>query len=161
MAKGSNQYKSKPRKRAIFLAFLIVAGSWLYLVTTVVNTVMPISHADAPKANLTHAWVDPTKFIVPSLNPNLTEREQNIQLIKKIWGSDASIGLAIARCESGYRTHAENRNTNGTIDQGVFQINSVHNLPEMENAVANILEGYRLYVEQGTAPWNSSKSCWN
>jgi hypothetical protein len=96
----------------------------------------------------------------PTLNPNETEREQNIGLIKKIWGRDQEIGLAIAKCESGYRTHAVGHNTNGTIDEGIFQANSVHGMPEMQVAVANISYAYTLFLKQGTTPWDSSKHCW-
>ncbi len=97
----------------------------------------------------------------PTLNPNLTEREQNIDLIKKIWNKDREIGLAIAKCESGYRTHAVGHNTNGTIDEGIFQANSIHGMPEMQVATANVAYAYTLFLKQGTNPWNSSKGCWN
>jgi len=113
--------------------------------------------ASAPKADASRPY---QVYEAPTLNPNITEREQNIQLITRIWGKDAQIGLAIAKCESGYRTHAENRNTNGTLDQGVFQINSVHNMPEMETAVANITYAYLIFQTQGTNPWTSSEHCW-
>ncbi len=99
-------------------------------------------------------------YNIPSLDPNISEREQNIALINKIWGNDASIGLEIARCESGYRTLATHYNSNYTVDQGIFQYNSVHNLPQMDTAVANIEAAYLMYQQQGTTPWNSSKECW-
>lgn len=99
---------------------------------------------------------------VPSLNPNMTELEQNKFLIRKIWGKDQAIGMEIARCESGFRTKGPHvANTNLTIDQGIFSINSVHGMPEMENPVANISTAYLMFKEQGTAPWDSSKWCWN
>lgn len=98
---------------------------------------------------------------IPTLNPDMTEREQNIDLIKRIWGRDSKIGLELARCESGYRTSGPHvANTNRSVDQGVFSINSIHKMPEMENAVANISYAYIMYQQQGTAPWNSSKYCW-
>ena len=34
--------------------------------------------------------------------------------------------IAVAGAESGFRSHASNRNTNGSIDRGYWQINSVH-----------------------------------
>lgn len=97
----------------------------------------------------------------PTLNPNVSERDNNIALIKKIWGKDASVGLAISRCESGYRTEAVHHNTNKTVDISLFQINSIHNMPNMDNATANTLYAYLLYKQQGTTPWNSSRSCWS
>lgn len=91
---------------------------------------------------------------------DLPERERNQTLIKKIWGHASTIGLAIAKCESGYRSEATNNNTNGTQDQGVFQVNSVHGMPDMFDAVANISYAYTLYISQGTNPWTSSERCW-
>lgn len=97
----------------------------------------------------------------PVLNPNLSERQQNISLIKKIWKKDAAIGLEIARCESGYSTKGPHvANNNKSVDQGVFSINSIHEMPEMENAVANISYAYTMYLKQGLDPWESSRSCW-
>ncbi len=97
----------------------------------------------------------------PTLNPNVTEREQNIAIIKRVWGKDAEVGLAIARCEGGYRTHAVHYNNNNTIDEGQFQINSIHGMPDMQNATANTLYAYSLYQQQGTNPWTASKECWS
>ena|SRR5579884_1402916 len=91
---------------------------------------------------------------------DVPEREKNKALIRRIWGRDAGIALKIARCESGYRTEATNENINGTEDQGVFQVNTVHQMPDMLNATANISYAYTLYLSQGTAPWTSSEKCW-
>ena len=96
----------------------------------------------------------------PSINPNVSERDRNIAIIKRVWGKDANTGLAISRCESGYRSEAVHHNTNGTIDQSLFQINSVHNMPDMDNPTANALYAYSLYQQQGTGPWSASSKCW-
>lgn len=88
------------------------------------------------------------------------EQDEVKALIKKIWRRDAAIGLEIARCESGYRHDAFHNNNNDTQDQGVFQVNTTHKMPDMFNATANIAFAKVLFEEQGTSPWNSSKSCW-
>jgi lysozyme-like protein len=36
-------------------------------------------------------------------------------------GENLVIGIAVAKAESGWRTDATNRNTNGTIDRGLMQ----------------------------------------
>lgn len=108
--------------------------------------------AHAPYANASQ----PITVEVP-----LPEKEANIALIKKIWGRDAELGLRIAKCESGYKTAGTHvANKDHSVDQGVFSINSVHGMPEMENAVANISYAYSMYLNQGTHPWDSSKECW-
>lgn len=170
--KGTNQYGIKPRLRAVALMFIPAVTLYLgyryikhlwkqtlgfFLFFLILSNLSMNAYAPRPVQAYDHPY---SEYQIPTLNPNLTEREQNISLIKKIWGNDAETGLNIARCESGYRTHALNKNSNMTIDQGVFQINSVHGMPEMENAVANILYAYKMYQEQGTNPWTSSEKCW-
>lgn len=68
--------------------------------------------------------------------------------------------MAVARCESGLNPNAHNpRNTNGTTDGGLFQINSVHD----KRLEAMGLDKYdpedaakfarMLYDEEGWRPW--------
>lgn len=42
----------------------------------------------------------------------------------------AKTALEVARNESGFRSKAENFNTNNTYDKGCWQINDVHGLPD-------------------------------
>jgi hypothetical protein len=109
--------------------------------------------------NTVQAQVYAFEYIEPPLAP-VEERSDVIALIKHIWRKDAVIGLELARCESGYRVKAFHNNTNNTQDQGVFQVNTVHKMPDMFNPTANISYAYIKFQEQGTNPWNSSKSCW-
>lgn len=78
--------------------------------------------------------------------------------IKRIWGKDAPIGLAISSCESGTNPDKYHINDNGTIDFSVFQINTVHGT--ILDPEENIRFAYQLFLQQGTTPWNSSKHCW-
>lgn len=101
-------------------------------------------------------------FESPELAP-VSEQERNIAIIRKVWRRDAAIGIAIARCESGLRAEAFNgRNTNGTWDAGLFQVNTIHGIAKetLFEPYANAGFAYALYTEQGTTPWNSSKHCW-
>lgn len=66
------------------------------------------------------------------------------------------MALAVAACESGLRADAHNpNNPNGTVDSGLFQINSIHH-SRMEkmgldvwNAADNIKFARTLYDERG------------
>lgn len=162
--RGTNQYKVKNKehwKINVFI-FLIVLDLLLgFRVGYLLIRNHGIALAEAQQTIISPVASPKEELKIPTLNPDLTERQQNIDLIKKIWGRDSGIGLEIARCESGYRTHARNVNTNSTVDQGVFQINSVHGMPEMEVATANISYAYTMFLKQGTNPWNSSAKCWN
>ena len=65
--------------------------------------------------------------------------------------------IATMKCESGLRPDAINKNTNGTFDIGVGQINDVHSKrisrADRMDFVKNIDFIYTLYQEQGLRPW--------
>lgn len=68
----------------------------------------------------------------------------------------ARVMYAIARAESGLRPEATNVNKNGSIDRGVFQINSIHK--SLSNADAydwkkNTDFALKLMKKQGFKPW--------
>jgi hypothetical protein len=62
----------------------------------------------------------------------------------------------IAMCESRYNENAINVNKNGSVDRGVFQINSVHKgLTNVDafNFKKNIDFAIEMYKKQGVRPW--------
>ena len=69
--------------------------------------------------------------------------------------------LAVAKAESGMREDALNINTNGTIDLGIFQINSIHykkdgcKLKDVVTAERNIDCAYSIWLSHGKSfsPW--------
>ena len=73
---------------------------------------------------------------------------------------------AIARCESSMYGSAINHNTNGTVDKGYLQINSVHyeNMAQLglsSDDEWDLLEfGFLLMSKQGLQPWSASRHCW-
>ena len=73
--------------------------------------------------------------------------------------------IAIARCESEFDPHARHRNRNGTIDYGVFQLNSGGTLQSLGLTPATALDwganidaAHRLYRARGWKPWVCSRS---
>lgn len=163
--RGSNQYKDKyalrpDTKRT--LAYLF----FLMLVVALVGFFAQLTIKDLQqKRNIKSplAW-SPSVYaaeIYKEPQIDLAHKDGVIAVIKKVWGKDARVGIAISQCESGFRPDAENTNTNGTKDEGPFQINTVHKMPEMKTVTANVLYAYQMYKEQGTNPWNSSKHCWS
>ena len=68
--------------------------------------------------------------------------------------------IRVAQCESHLNPDALNKNTNGTFDVGIFQINTVHGQKNMTDFVKNIDYGFKLFQEQGFSPWLSSAKCW-
>lgn len=97
-------------------------------------------------------------YTKPSVN--LEGRDKAISIIKQIWRKDWKTGVAIARCESGYREKV----VNSIGATGYFQILApVHNvsIEAMQEGYANTGFAYSLFVEQGLTPWVSSKECWS
>jgi hypothetical protein len=81
------------------------------------------------------------------------------------FGSACRVALAIQRAENA-RGDCEvyHYNTNGTLDWGYFQINTVHlerpglNLRDLLSCRANIDFAYQLYLERGFTPWSTYNS---
>jgi hypothetical protein len=82
------------------------------------------------------------------------------------FGADCRIALAIQRAENPQgRCEIYHYNSNGTLDWGYFQINTVHlhrpglNLRDLLDCRANIDFAYQLYLEKGGfSPWSTYKS---
>lgn len=74
-------------------------------------------------------------------------------------GRDLTIAVAVGLAESGGRTNATNRNSNGSTDYGVWQINSVHadklRTGTWSNPADNARMAFAVYREAGNSfrPW--------
>jgi len=81
------------------------------------------------------------------------------------FGAACRIALAVQRAENP-RGACEiyHYNTDGTLDWGYFQINTVHlkragvNLRDLLDCKANIDFAYQLYTERGFQPWSTFNS---
>lgn len=82
------------------------------------------------------------------------------------FGPDCRLALAIQRAENPEgKCEIYHYNTDGSLDWGYFQINTVHlkrpglNLRDLLDCKANIDFAYQLYVEKrGFSPWSTYKS---
>ena len=75
------------------------------------------------------------------------------------------IALAVQRAENPRGAcETYHYNSDGTLDWGYFQINTVHlkragvNLRDLLNCKANIDFAYKLYTERGFEPWTTFNS---
>ena len=83
----------------------------------------------------------------------------------KKFGSDCRVALAIQRAENPQgKCEIYHYNSNGTLDWGYFQINTVHlqrpglNLRDLLDCKANIDFAYQLFEEKGFNPWSTYNS---
>lgn len=76
-------------------------------------------------------------------------------------GAEIPIAVAIALAESGGRTDATHRNSNGSIDHGLWQINDVNASVLASGNWANPLDNarmaYAIYRQQGWRAWTTYK----
>lgn len=65
--------------------------------------------------------------------------------------------------ESGGRSDATGHNTNGSVDRGCFQINSVHlwrvnnDIQALYKPKTNTIIALQIYKEQGWKPWVTAR----
>lgn len=82
-----------------------------------------------------------------------------VSYITKVFGkSGKHVAVQAIRCfysESGLRTEAYNKNTNGSEDRGVAQINSIHGMKpaDAHDYKKNIDKAYQIYLRRGWKPW--------
>ncbi len=79
-----------------------------------------------------------------------------IQEIIKHFPECPEIAIAIAKAESRLNPQAIGYNTNGSIDRGLFQINSIHGLgEELYNYRTNIQVARKIYEKRGWSAWSA------
>lgn len=92
--------------------------------------------------------------------------------IAEIFGSDAPKARRVVQAESSGNPTAQNTNRNGTVDRGLFQINSIH-IPQLQkegiistetdlfDPVKNTKAALYLKNRDGWKPWDASKAKWD
>ena len=78
-------------------------------------------------------------------------------LIAEAFPENPEIMIAIAKAESGMNPQAVNHNRNGSIDTGLFQVNSVHGYDGLLlfDPEKNIEAAREIYEKQGITAWAS------
>lgn len=121
----------------------------------------------SPLVVTTQKVVTVEKRVVEVINPVVVmdyPEEVDTDIEKYIcekWGlMDCKTALAIAKAESGLKCDAININTNGTVDLGLYQLNTTHlkkggdwTLANMGDCYKNVDLAYKLFQEQGWNPW--------
>lgn len=108
-------------------------------------------------------------FLLVFFLPLFSHAETAKEAVAERFGEN-SVMYHVAFCESGFRNiQSDFVNKNGEREEsfGVFQIHRPSWGKKAEsmgldilNTKDNIVFAQWLYVQQGTKPWNSSKSCW-
>ena len=140
---------------------VLMCSAALWLIRVLQTSAVHARTADPHPLPVPNAQLAPAPAPAPPAAP--PDREGIIALIQTIWGADWALGVAIADCESVLQPDAvHTANPDGSVDMGLFQINSIHgrSKEELLDPVANTRYAYTLFQAQGTAPWESSRPCW-
>lgn len=89
---------------------------------------------------------------------NITQKEQILDYIHKVFGDDAPDAIKlVGECENKqWNTNAVNHNRNGTVDRGIFQLNSAYwGGEENFDWKTNIDKAYMIFENAGKTwrPW--------
>ena len=86
-----------------------------------------------------------------------TQADEIKAYIKEVFGDQADNAYKVLACENGrLNPSARGMNTNGTSDVGIFQINSVHGVPEayLKDWRTNVDIAYQIYKGSGWGAWS-------
>jgi hypothetical protein len=149
---------------------MVVALIWFFFIGFMVTfgyLNKPV-HASPPTVTSSRAESAPvfpraggdTKTVGEKLPEKLSLRIEIKKYICEKFGKDCERALAIAKCESGFNPESIGVNKNGTVDRGVFQLNTVHHHITSScafDARCNIDTAYELFKKQGWRPWVCAK----
>lgn len=80
-------------------------------------------------------------------------------IITCVFKQDSKMALAISQAENGTRQcNRIHVNKNGTLDYGVFQVNSIHGSTELLDCRKNIEVAYQIFKKSGWSPWVTFKN---
>ena len=110
------------------------------------------------------------KMIEPKKVPEKTETEaekilEMIKTIAKKEGVDENLAVRVAMCESVLKPKAIHTNADGSIDRGLYQINSKYHPYVSEKEAFDPEFSIKFFcraVKNGNISWwNASKQCWD
>lgn len=100
------------------------------------------------------------KVVFPTATPTPTDKEEIIAEIVRVFGEEAPNAFNVLYCENrGLRPDAENWNSNGTWDAGIFQINQIHghSIEDMKDYKKNIQVAKKIFDNRGWTAWACSE----
>ena len=120
--------KKRMKKVKTWNIIAIVVCVLIIILSVVLNTpkTYEVKEAEASTITYENCGVNTKVCADGTLEWDLTNPEDYTRYVFTKAGLDAEYALRIAKCESGLNPWAIGVNTNGTIDRGYFQSNSIH-----------------------------------
>lgn len=158
------RFKIGCKKLCLVLLGIVIGACWFFVLTEgkefYVSSVARDVVVIAPLAEASTAPTD-TDNGVKEGEANGGQPATSLSIEEKIritFPEEPDIMLAIAKAESQLNPHAINRaNRNGSVDTGIFQINSIHGYDEeyLKNEDNNLKIAREIYEKQGITAWAS------
>lgn len=155
---------------AIFLKIVTATATWTNN-NTVITRSIPFNLVITPQETkfeyLGFFDIEPTNKLRPVIEVNQIVYGEEVveiqpgsveEMILERWGKDTPQAIAVFKAESGLRCDAYNVNTNGTVDVGVAQLNSIHynddfTIADAVDCEKNLDKAYEMWKAQGWTPW--------
>lgn len=100
-----------------------------------------------------------------SPSPEQPAISDTITSIAREAGTDPSLALRVAKCESALNPQAINTNTDGSRDRGLFQWNDKYHPEVTDDMAFDPIMATKLFCKAERAGnlswWNASRKCWN
>ena len=97
-------------------------------------------------------------------NPNNKSVEEIIRYIAAEEDVDPDLAVRVAKCESNFDPNAKNTNPQGSVDRGLFQINSKFHPEVTDSQAFDPIFSTRFFCKAFKAgklsEWNATKKCW-
>lgn len=139
------------------LIYLIVSIIALYILQLLYTSKELIDPCNGCSFNFSARAYESHEIVKEVIETPKTQKEQIIAYITEVFGEEAPNAFNILYCENrGLRPDAINHNRNGSIDEGIFQINSIHGQSDMLNWKKNIDFAYKLFKRGGWSQWSCS-----
>lgn len=150
-------------KNSKFFLFVIALTIGITYTYCYMSWKYEIRHIFEVSPVVVHSVLQVDEVQASSISGRMDERVDDIvplsateELIAEAFGDQAKVMLAIAKAESGLRADAINKNSNGTTDIGIFQINSIHGYDsqKLRNIEFNIQCAKEILDKQGLTAWS-------
>ena len=92
-------------------------------------------------------------------NPT-SQQQQIINYIKEVFGSQSDNAFKVLSCENHrLNPNAQNWNSDGSIDTGIFQVNSIHgvNANYLKDWRVNVDVAHQIYLGSSWNAWTCAK----
>ena len=107
--------------------------------------------------------------LIPSTNNIITagsvSTSQMIRYIAQQEGIDPELAVRVAQCESSLDPAAKNVNVDGSIDRGLFQINTKYHPEITDEQAFDPVTATRFFCKAfkdgNLSWWSASKTCWD